>query len=193
MLDTHGRRFVDPLLNKFACIFLRLRFKPNHITIIALIIGMASGIFIYFDRLLLGCIFLWVSGLCDAVDGAMARISKTSSPWGTLIDIVFDRIVEASVILGLASKISNVFPFLLLTISILLSMTIFLTVGTLSDKQSKKSFYYQAGLAERTEGFIMFTLMIFLRSYINEIAYIFTVFVLFTALQRIIEAKKILS
>jgi len=72
-------------------------------------------------------------------------------------------------------------------------MTVFLTVGALSDKYSEKSFYYQPGLAERTEGFIFFSLMMIFNNYINIIVIIFSLAILYTAIQRILEAKKILS
>ena len=70
-------------------------------------------------------------------------------------------------------------------------MTIFLTVGAMSEKKGIKSFYYQAGLMERTEGFIMFTLMIILEKYINIITLIYAILISFTACQRFIEAKNI--
>ena len=43
-------------------------------------------------------------------------------------------------------------------------MTIFLTVGALAQNNGMKSFRYQAGLAERSEGFICFSFMILLSS-----------------------------
>jgi phosphatidylglycerophosphate synthase len=129
----------------------------------------------------------------DAVDGTIARL-KGSSLFGALMDITFDRIVEIGIILVLAVKYpENNFLFLLLASSIIISMTIFLTVGTLSAKISEKSFYYQAGLAERTEGFIFFTGMILFPQYIKIIVIIFILIIIFTAVQRMAEAKKILK
>jgi archaetidylinositol phosphate synthase len=71
-------------------------------------------------------------------------------------------------------------------------MTVFLTVGALSEKHSEKSFYYQPGLAERTEGFIFFSLMMIMQKHISIIAILFALTIFYTAAQRVIEAKKIL-
>ena len=77
--------------------------------------------------------------------------------------------------------------------SIIVAMTVFLTVGALSEKQGMKSFYYQAGLAERTEGFILFSLMIVFSPYLTAITLLFIAVQIFTIFQRMAEAKRILT
>ena len=74
-----------------------------------------------------------------------------------------------------------------------MSMTIFLTVGALSEKKGVKSFYYQAGVAERSEGFIFFSLMILIPSYLGIITNIFSILIIITAIQRFFEAKRLLD
>lgn len=193
MLDTHARKYVEPFISKGAEFFLKLKLTPNNVTIIALIVGISTSLFIYLDMKVLAIITLWVSGYLDAVDGDMARSSNKTSLFGTLMDITFDRIVEISMILVFGLKMIDVrLNLMILLSSILISMTIFLTVGALTDKKGLKSFYYQAGVAERSEGFILFTLMILFQSYIGMIANLFSIVVLFTAVQRLLEAKKIL-
>jgi len=193
MLDTHGRKYIQPIIKYFANKFIKMGFSANKVTLIAFILGLCVSLSIYLDYSLVGIIFLWISGFLDAVDGTIARL-KGSNFFGALMDITFDRIVEIGMILVLAIKYpENIFLFLLLTSSIIISMTIFLTVGTLSSKISEKSFYYQAGLAERTEGFIFFTGMILFPQYIKIILIIFILIIIITAGQRMIEAKKILQ
>lgn len=161
MLDTHARKYVNPIIELGAKFLLKLNLTPNNVTILALLIGVSTSIFLYFDMQISAVILLWVSGYLDAVDGAMARKSNSSSSFGTLLDIVSDRIVEVSIVLVLGLKFIDVrYNLIILTVCILMSMTIFLTVGALSEKKGVKSFYYQAGVAERSEGFIFFSLMI---------------------------------
>ncbi|SHK13235.1 CDP-alcohol phosphatidyltransferase family protein [Tepidibacter formicigenes] len=192
MLDTHARKYVNPIINLTSKTFLKCNMTPNQVTFLAFIIGISTSIFIYLNLPITACVFLWISGFLDAVDGAMARAKKNTTPWGTLMDITFDRIVEISVIISLAVRFEHLrFNFLILTSCILFSMTIFLTVGALSDKNGIKSFYYQAGIAERTEGFILLTLMILCTNYLGLITNIFSVIVLITAIQRMVEARKI--
>lgn len=193
MLDTHARKYVQPSITKAASILLNLGLSANQVTVISFIIGSLSGILIYFDHPFWAVFVLWLSGFLDAVDGTMARKTKPSS-WGTLLDVSFDRLVEISVILGLAFRFPNsMWALLLLSVSIIYAMTIFLTVGAVSEKQGVKSFYYQAGLAERTEGFILFTLMILFSNYLTALTLLFFAIEIFTTFQRLLEAKKLLT
>lgn len=190
MLDSKARKTVQPIFEWTANYFIKRNISANQVTLIAFVLGLVPALLIYFGvSSVIAVVVLWISGFLDAVDGTVARKTKTSSPFGTIMDITFDRIVEISLLLALALTFSeNVFVFVLLACSIIVSMTIFLTVGATSDKISEKTFYYQAGLAERTEGFIMFSLMALLPQYIDTLALVFTGLILFTAFQRFYEA-----
>ena len=194
MLDTHARKYVNPIIELGAEFLLKLKLTPNNVTILALLLGISTSIFLYFDMQVVAVIVLWISGYLDAVDGAMARRSNSSSSFGTLLDIVSDRIVEVSIVLVLGIKFIDVrYNFIVLTVCILMSMTIFLTVGALSEKKGVKSFYYQAGVAERSEGFIFFSLMILFPGYLRIITNIFSILIIITAIQRFLEAKRLLD
>ena len=194
MLDTHARKYVNPIIELGAEFLLKLKFTPNNVTILALLLGVSTSIFLYFDMQIIAVTLLWVSGYLDAVDGAMARRSNSSSSFGTLLDIVSDRIVEVSIVLVLGLKFVDVrYNLIVLTVCILMSMTIFLTVGALSEKKGVKSFYYQAGVVERSEGFIFFSLMILIPSYLGIITNIFSILIIITAIQRFLEAKRLLD
>lgn len=194
MLDTHARKYVQPIIDQTAKGFIYLGLTANQVTLIAFAIGLFAGVFVVLGLPIWAVIALWVSGFLDAVDGSIAREQNSMSAWGTLMDITFDRIVELSVIIGLALRYPQAqFLLLLLTGGIVFSMTVFLTVGALTDKKGMKSFYYQAGLAERTEGFILFTLMILLHDELVWMTGLYIFAVVFTALQRMLEAKRILN
>lgn len=194
MLDTYGRKYIDKFFNKTADFLIKIKFRPNDITIIALILGVGASVLYYFENYLISIVLLWVSGYLDAVDGAMARKNKSITKTGTLLDICFDRIVEIVFIIVFALKHDDsVFSLLCLTCSVVISMSIFLTSGMLIENKGKKSFHYQAGLMERTEGFIMFTLMIIFNSHTKELSFLYSSLILFTAGQRLISAIKILE
>ena len=194
MLDTHARKYVNPIIELGAEFLLKLKLTPNNVTILALLLGVSTSIFLYFDMQIIAVTLLWVSGYLDAVDGAMARRSNSSSSFGTLLDIVSDRIVEVSIVLVLGLKFVDVrYNLIVLTVCILMSMTIFLTVGALSEKKGVKSFHYQAGVVERSEGFIFFSLMILIPSYLGIITNIFSILIIITAIQRFLEAKRLLD
>lgn len=194
MLDTYGRKYVDKYINRTSDFFLKLKLKPIQVTFSALILGLCASTAYYFGYRFLSIAFLWISGYMDAVDGAMARNSRNVTKTGTLLDIFFDRVVELAFIMIFALKHEDaVFALLLLTCTIVMSISVFLTSGMLIENKSKKSFHYQAGLMERTEGFIMFTFMILFSKYILQITFLYAVLIAFTVFQRLRESIKILE
>ncbi|MFG6150546.1 CDP-alcohol phosphatidyltransferase family protein [Halobacillus sp. B23F22_1] len=193
MLDTHARKMVQAPIEHTARWFLNKGFSANQVTILALFTGLGTSLLYVLGYPVAAVLILWLSGFLDAVDGTMARHSKTT-PFGTVMDITFDRVVEVSIIVAIAYVHPEVlWPLLLLTVSIVISMTIFLVVGSVSEKAGLKSFYYQAGLAERTEGFLIFSIMLLFPSLLYWSTLVFFVVELFTGIQRFIEARRILS
>lgn len=190
MLDTKARKIIQPFLESSAGLLIKLGLSANQVTFIALVVGLIPAILIILNfSNILAVAILWISGFLDAVDGTIARKNKSSSPLGTIMDITFDRIVEISLLIALALKYSgNPIVFVILACTIILNMTIFLTVGAVSDRVTEKTFYYQPGLTERTEGFIMFSLMVLLPNYTDHIALIFAGMIIFTSIQRFNEA-----
>lgn len=194
MLDTNARKYVQPVFERIAEIFIRLKVTANQLTVVALILGLTASIFVYAGLGVLGVLLLWLSGLLDALDGTIARKTASSNPIGTVMDILFDRIVEIMVLLAVALSNPTLGIYTAIVFSsIIISMTVFLTVGALAEKKGEKSFYYQPGLVERTEGFIMISLTVLVSSYRIEIMLIFAALILFTAFQRVIEAARILK
>ena len=192
MIDTNGRVYLNSVFKSLAKVLLSLGASPTQVTIFALILGLVGAIFFYMGFPIVSLLFLWSSGLLDVLDGEMARASGQSSEKGALLDIFFDRIVEIAYIfafIGTASTLS----LLTLSCTIILSMTLFLSVGAMSQKKSQKAFYYQVGLVERTEAFILFTLMIVFSQYSTYIAYVFAFLILITVIQRLKEALEILD
>lgn len=193
MLDTKCRKYVQPVIKLGANLFMKIGFSANDVTVLALVLGLLSGVFIYLKMPIASLILLWGSGYLDAVDGSIARV-KGSTLFGTVMDVTFDRVVEISLILGIAFRYPDQqLNLIILTCSIIISMTVFLTTGVMSDKISEKSFYYQTGLAERTEGFVMFSLMIVFSQYLSIFIITFYLMIFFTAGQRFLEAKRILN
>lgn len=189
MLDTYCRKYFDSAIDCTAKCLLKARLRPTQVTIGAAVIGVA-GAFCYGLRFPpASVVLLWLSGALDAVDGAMARHSRQVSPVGTLLDIFFDRVVELAFIVAFALRHPEAtFSLLILVCAIVLSMTIFLTSGNLLENTGIKTFRYQAGLMERTEGFLMFTLMIALNAYMPITAFIYALLIYFTAGQRLVSA-----
>lgn len=194
MLDTYCRKYIQPGIKIGANAAIKMGFSANTVTILAMALGVCSSIIYYFNFSVIAVLILWFSGYLDAVDGTIARETNCKSDFGTVMDITFDRVVESSIILAVALKYPHTqLKCLILMIAILISMTIFLTTGPLAENKGEKTFHYQAGVAERTEGFIFLSLMMLINEKVEILIVIFIILVLFTAGQRFLEARKILK
>ncbi len=159
MLDTHARRFVEPLINRVARSLHRAGLSANAVTIGAMLIGIGAAACIAAGWPWIGICALWTSGLLDAADGALARMTR-SSALGAVMDITSDRVVEIAVIVALAWRHPEAqFILLILAGSIAIAMSLFLSIAATLRNRSGKSFHYAPGLGERTEAFICLSLM----------------------------------
>ena len=185
MIDTQLRPRVQPLFDALVTPLAKRGIHPVRVTRAALVVGVFAACLIPLGGIWPPVLLLWISGLFDVLDGSLARKMGTGTKRGAFLDIVGDRIVEACVILGLGVRQPDaVFPLLVLLAAILISMTLFLVSGSLLPNDSRKAFRYQAGVAERTEGFLLFSLMILYPEWSAPVAWIFAGLVAFTAGQR---------
>ncbi|PKN41404.1 MAG: CDP-alcohol phosphatidyltransferase family protein [Deltaproteobacteria bacterium HGW-Deltaproteobacteria-18] len=186
MLDTHARRLFQPIFDLLAKALARRGIGPLAVTLAAALLGgLAAGV-LTLGWTVLFLLLLWLSGLLDAVDGTLARQNGLASRAGAMLDIVCDRVVEVLVILAFGLRFPEArLELLVLCAAIILSLTVFLTAAAALPTSASKSFHYQAGLAERSEGFLFFSLMAVWPSGVRGVAMAFALVVLFTAGQRL--------
>lgn len=196
MLEGKCRRgyqqiFITPLLQKS---FIQ-KLTPNFITVLACFFGIATLPLLVFDLPWVALAFLLGSGFLDTLDGSLARHLKITSHKGSALDIVSDRIVEFSVVLGLCliDPSQRALPSFLMVGSMFLCITTFLVVGILTVNDSEKGFHYSPGIMERAESLIIFSLMIIFPSAFVFLAYLFTFLVFLTAFVRMKQFWKLHS
>ena len=91
-------RYVELPGAKF---FKAIKFTPNGITILGFLVTVAAAYLVGSGWLLAGGIVFLFGGALDLLDGALARLTDTVSPFGALLDSVFDRLSEAALFVGL--------------------------------------------------------------------------------------------
>ena len=191
MLDTRARKYIQPQIEKLAKQLLRWHCTPNQITVTAGVIGVVAAGFVVLSMPWVAFGLLWLSGLLDVVDGSMARLSQKASPIGTLLDILLDRVVEIAVLLALIHRRPDTAVWVAVVLgAVVLSMTVFLTVAALIENAGEKTFHYQAGLAERTEGFVMLSCCILFGTLQHIFLIIFAAIIAWTAAQRFIQVVR---
>jgi phosphatidylglycerophosphate synthase len=67
-----------------------------------LLFGLLSGVLIAIGQLEAGGWAIALAGICDILDGRLARALKLASPYGKFVDATLDRFVETFAFLGFA-------------------------------------------------------------------------------------------
>jgi archaetidylinositol phosphate synthase len=180
----YQRLLLTPILN-----YLPRRITPTQLTLLGGLMGCLILPLLAFHHIVPAILFLLFSGYLDTLDGSLARHQQTCSPFGTVLDILMDRSVEFSVIMGLwlVDPVNRSGLALMMLGSVLLCVTSFLTVGIFTINTSQKSFHYSAGLMERAEAFIFFIFMMIVPAHFTLLAILFIALVILTTLIRLWE------
>ena len=80
---------------------------PNQLTLAGGALSLMAGVSFSGSHLLTGSFFMALAGLCDAVDGALARISGKASKFGAFFDSTMDRFADGFFLSGLALHFFN--------------------------------------------------------------------------------------
>ena len=193
MLDTKARKYIQPILDSFARVCLRIGVSANTLTVAGMLIGVLAALLVVNDHAVAGVIVLWFSGLIDAADGTLARLTRPSAI-GAILDITFDRVVEVAMIVALACLYPDARLSLVILAGIIaIAMSLFLSIGAAVTNQSIKSFHYAPGLGERTEAFICLSLMVLDHARLGLWTWLFIGVIVFTMAQRLYHAHRMLS
>ncbi|WP_336213044.1 CDP-alcohol phosphatidyltransferase family protein [Nonomuraea sp. LPB2021202275-12-8] len=95
--------FVDPVACRVALVVAnRTQITPNELTVFSLVLGTISAAFLATDRLAAGAVLFYLSFMIDCVDGKIARLKGTGTPFGLWLDYVGDRVRVVLCAAGLA-------------------------------------------------------------------------------------------
>jgi len=194
MLDSNARKYVQPLLDAVARAAQRAGVSANAMTVGGMLVGVAAAVLVGLGHPIAGFLVLWLSGLIDAADGTLARLTGTASPIGAILDITFDRVVELSMITALAWRFPEArFELVILAGIIAIAMSLFLSIAAAVANRSVKSFHYAPGLGERTEAFICLSLMIVDSERLILWTWVFIAVIVFTMGQRLAHVREMLK
>lgn len=94
---------VDPIACLVALVVAnRTRLTPNALTVISLALGLASAACLAVQELAAGALLFYLSFMIDCVDGKIARLKGTGTPFGLWLDYMGDRIRVVFCAAGLA-------------------------------------------------------------------------------------------
>jgi phosphatidylglycerophosphate synthase len=85
--------FVDPVACRVALpVANRTRLTPNGLTVLSLVLGTVSAACFAMNQLVAGALVFYLSFMIDCVDGKIARLKGTGTPFGLWLDYVGDRV-----------------------------------------------------------------------------------------------------
>ncbi len=193
MLDRIATAFIQPAVISAATSLARIGLSANQITLAGFVIGLAAAAAIASENYLWGLAFILMSRTCDALDGAVARLSQASDAGGFL-DITLDFLFYASIPLAfaVANPPQNALPAAVLLAAFMGTGSSFLAFAVMAAKRSmtsvaypNKSLYFLGGLTEATETLICLCAMCLLPQYFPELAYTFAALCALTIVMRI--------
>jgi CDP-diacylglycerol--glycerol-3-phosphate 3-phosphatidyltransferase len=97
------QRVIEPL----GAVVLKLGLRPLPLNLLGLLLGLLTAFLIGFGELYFAFFVLLIAGLCDALDGFVARMLNIVSDFGVFFDSVCDRYVDTAILLGFAWYFMN--------------------------------------------------------------------------------------
>src|SRR5436305_8891113 len=98
------RRHAERLMSAIS----RMPVTPNQITVVGTAITFLAALLVAFGQLRWAGVVLAVGGTFDILDGALARSTRRSYPYGAFLDSTLDRYSEGAIYLGLAAYFSTI-------------------------------------------------------------------------------------
>lgn len=93
-----ARALVDPVARGLHAAGV----QPDHVTVLGLMLSVAAGLAFFEGLFRIGAGIAVLGGICDMLDGQLARQRGTTSRFGAFLDSTLDRIAEAALLLGIA-------------------------------------------------------------------------------------------
>ena len=181
---TAAYHFTQPAVRFLA----RTPITPNVLTWLGLLLAISAAALIATEHLLIAGLVVLVAGFFDMLDGALARHTNRTTPFGAILDSTLDRLSEGVLLLGILTLYARQ-PS---TLGILLASTALLgslLVSYIRAKGEALGLECQVGLFTRPERVIVLALGLLLSyfSYALIIALvIMVVFSFITVGQRLV-------
>jgi CDP-diacylglycerol--glycerol-3-phosphate 3-phosphatidyltransferase len=187
MVKEWARRALAPV----ARVLAGLGITPNHITVAGLLLMAAAGVFLAYGRFLAAAFTMLAGGLCDMLDGAVARSSGHSSPFGAFFDSTADRFAELFLFAGLLVYFTDHDPSLLYLLLTFFALGGSFMVSYTRARSEGLGIACRVGLMERPERVVLLLLAALIGPVGMKVAlWILVPLTMWTALQRIQHVMK---
>ncbi|MGB5747833.1 MAG: CDP-alcohol phosphatidyltransferase family protein [Desulfobacterales bacterium] len=177
-------RFIK-LLSPLVKLFTKWGLGPNSFTVAGVIITSIGAAAFLMGFIRLAGIFILLGGLCDTIDGLLARTTGKASRFGALLDSTVDRYAEFIMFFGIAAYFFNIDDYVTAAGTFLALCGSFMVSYSRARAESL-GLQAKVGIMQRPERIVLIGLgaIIHMNAFIFAI-WLVAVFANFTALQRI--------
>jgi CDP-diacylglycerol--glycerol-3-phosphate 3-phosphatidyltransferase len=145
----NARRLLDPIVSLLAS----LGVSPMLVSLLGLVLSLYGATLVARGSLLWGGIWLLIAGLCDILDGSLARSRGIESKFGAFIDSTFDRISELTYLCGLIiyyiTRPQGYSVFMIVVVCVVLSASLLISYARA--RLEGLGYTCEVGLMERPE------------------------------------------
>jgi phosphatidylglycerophosphate synthase len=188
------RYIFKPLVNLLSKGLIRLRITPNIATVIMFCFSIVSFITLgFFQNLLSFSFFVFITGIMDGCDGAIARLTNNSTKFGGFFDSFMDRFSEFFIFLGLYFYTQNQILWNFVDIKLIIFIS-FITSIMISYTRARAEVFFKGdfdiGLMARSERLfyvVIISIFSFFYNFLNELLFVFMWLVIGTYIFRLIK------
>lgn len=186
MFDGNLRQAVNRGLDPIGASLRRTGITADVLTVVGILMAMAAAVVIGNGHLRLGFLLLVLTGIPDALDGAVAKASGTSSVRGAFFDSVSDRVTDVLLFSGLAWYLMSNHPGRIAMLPIAI-MGAAMLISYQRAKAESLGFDAKGGIMERAERFIVLAFGLLFNEILIPVLWVMLVLTLATAVQRFVK------
>ncbi|MEA3217716.1 MAG: CDP-diacylglycerol---glycerol-3-phosphate 3-phosphatidyltransferase [Acidimicrobiia bacterium] len=185
MFDGRWRRPIDNGLRPVGSALRRTGISADLVTVVGIVMAAACAVAIGTGRFRLALLLLILTGVPDALDGAVAKASGTTSKRGAFFDSVADRLTDALLFGGIAWYLAGrngrevMLPVALMAAASLVSYQ--------RAKAESLGFNAKGGLMERAERFGALGFGLLFSEFLVPVLWVMLALTAFTAGQRFVK------
>ncbi len=183
MFDGNLRSVVDKVLDPIGVVLWRLKISADALTVVGILVAVAGAIVIGRGHMFAGFICLLLTGIPDALDGAVAKAAGTASVRGAFFDSVSDRVTDSLLFSGIAWHLATEEPGRIMMLPVALMATALL-VSYQRAKAESLGFDAKGGIMERAERFIVLALGLLFDGILIPVLWVMLALTGITACQR---------
>ena len=186
MFDGNWRETVNKGLDPIGASLRRAGVTADALTVAGIVIAGVGAVVIGNGYLTLGFVFLVLTGIPDALDGAVAKASGTSSVRGAFFDSVSDRITDALLFGGVTWYLASNEPGRISVLPVAV-MGAAMLISYQRAKAESLGFDAKGGIMERAERYIVLAIGLLFSQILIPVLWVMLVLTLVTAIQRFVK------